>query len=143
MLFLSSLVSIHAKTKCVSPENTTITHCRPTHGNVRKIYKTITKHQEDKQSKATSYFSLFPIKMIAKLERTRSNVHQNMDQTQNPTMRATINNKSTTEPPPYNGQTILCFCKEKQYSQNVSINAIDDSAMLQDNAGVSFYILTI
>ena len=36
----------------------------------------ITRHQEDKQSKATS--SLFPIKMIAKLERTHSNVHQNM-----------------------------------------------------------------
>ena len=58
-----------------------------------------TRHQEDKQSKATS--SLFPIKMIAKLERTHSNVQQNMEQTQNPTLGATINNESTaTKPPP-------------------------------------------
>ena len=35
--------------------------------------------QEVKQSKATS--SLFPIKMIAKLEITHSNVQQNMEQT--------------------------------------------------------------
>ena len=49
-----------------------------------------TRHQEDKQSKTTS--SLFPVKMIAKLERTHSNVQQNMEQTQNPTMGATINN---------------------------------------------------
>ena len=59
----------------------------------------ITRHQEDKQSKAIS--SLFPIKIIAKLERTHSNVQQNMEQTQNPTMGSTINNESTTtEPPP-------------------------------------------
>ena len=64
-----------------------------------------TRHREEdcntpgRQSKATS--SLFPIKMIAKLERTHSNVQQNMEQTQNPTMGAAINNKSTaTEPPP-------------------------------------------
>ena len=43
-----------------------------------------TRHQEDKQSKATS--SLFSIKMIAKLDRTHSNEQQNMEQTQNPTM---------------------------------------------------------
>ena len=56
-----------------------------------------TRHQEDKQSKAIS--SPFPIKMIAKLEMTHSNVQQIMEQTQNPTMEATINNESTaTEP---------------------------------------------
>ena len=38
-----------------------------------------TRHQEDIQSKATT--TLFPIKMIAKLERTHSNVQQNMEQT--------------------------------------------------------------
>ena len=54
----------------------------------------ITRHQEDKQSKATS--CLFPINMIAKLERTHINVQQNMEQTQNPTMGATINNELTT-----------------------------------------------
>ena len=36
------------------------------------------------------------INMIAKLERTHSNVQQNMEQTQNPTMGATSNNESTT-----------------------------------------------
>ena len=52
-----------------------------------------------RQRKATS--SLSPIQMIAKLERIHSNVPQNMEQTQNPTMGTTINNESTaTEPPP-------------------------------------------
>ena len=45
--------------------------------------------------------SLFPIKMIAILERTQSNVQQNIEQLQTPTMGVTINKKSTTtEPPP-------------------------------------------
>ena len=43
--------------------------------------------------------------MIAKLERRQSNAQQNIEQLQNPTMGATINNESTTtEPPPENGQ---------------------------------------
>ena len=57
------------------------------------------EHQEDKLSKATS--SLFPTKMIAMLEQTQSNVQQNIEQVQTPTMGVTINKKSTTtEPPP-------------------------------------------
>ena len=48
--------------------NTTITNRRQPHGTVRKNRSTITRHQEDKLSKATS--SLFPIKMIAILEWT-------------------------------------------------------------------------
>ena len=51
-----------------------------------------------RQSKATSF--LYPIKIIVKLERTLTNVQQNMEQTQNPTTGATTNNESTTEPPP-------------------------------------------
>ena len=62
-----------------------------------KIHTTITRHQEDKLSKATS--SLFPIKMIAKLEWTKTNVQQNIDHLQTPTLGETINKKSTTEPP--------------------------------------------
>ena len=59
----------------------------------------ITRHQEDKLSKATS--SLFPIKMIAILEWIQSNVQQNIKQLQTPTMGGTISKKSTaTEPPP-------------------------------------------
>ena len=54
----------------------------------------IMRHQEDKLSKATS--SLFPMKMIAKLEWTYSNVHQNIEQLKTPTMEVTINNQSTT-----------------------------------------------
>ena len=55
--------------------------------------------REDKSSKATS--SLFPIKMIAILEWTYSNVQQNIEQLQTPTMGVTKNKKSTTtEPPP-------------------------------------------
>ena len=42
--------------------NTTITNCRQSRGIVRKSHTTIARHQEDKQSKATS--SLFPIEMI-------------------------------------------------------------------------------
>ena len=64
-----------------------------------KSHKTIMKHQEDKQSKATS--SLFPIEVIAKLEWTQSNAQQNIERLQNPTMVVAINDESTiTEPPP-------------------------------------------
>ena len=43
--------------------------------------------------------------MIAILDCTQSNVQQNIEQLQNPTMGAAINNESTTtEPPPLNGQ---------------------------------------
>ena len=43
--------------------------------------------------------------MIAILEWTLSNVQQNTEQLQTPTMGVTINKKSTTtEPPPSNGQ---------------------------------------
>ena len=38
--------------------------------------------------------------MIAKLEWAQSNAHQNIELSQNPTMRVTFNNESTTEPPP-------------------------------------------
>ena len=50
----------------------------------------IMRHNEDKLSK------LFPIKMIAKLEWTSSNVQQNIKQLQNPTLGETINKKSAT-----------------------------------------------
>ena len=60
---------------------------------------TVTRQQEDKQSKATG--ALCPIKMIAKLEMTQNNAQHNREQTQSPTMGTTINNESTTlEPPP-------------------------------------------
>ena len=61
--------------------------------DVRKRHTTITmitRHKEDKQSKATS--SLFSIEMIAKLELTQRNAHQNTEQLQTPTMGITINN---------------------------------------------------
>ena len=71
--------------------------------NPQKNHITITRHMEDKQCKATS--SLLPIKMIAKLERTQSNVQQNIEQTNNPAMGATINNESiTSDQPPKNRQ---------------------------------------
>ena len=60
---------------------------------------TITRHQEDKQSKATS--SLFPVEVIEKLEWTQRNAQQNIEQLQTPIIGVTINNESTpTEPPP-------------------------------------------
>ena len=54
--------------KWVWSGNTTITNCRQPRGTARKSRSTITRHQEDKLSKAIS--SLFPIKMIAILEWT-------------------------------------------------------------------------
>ena len=55
--------------------------------------------RKTKSSEAIS--SLFPIKMIAKLEWTLNNVQLNIEQLQTPTLGETINNKSTTtEPPP-------------------------------------------
>ena len=41
----------------------------------------------------------FPIKMIAILERTKSNIQQNIEQLQTPTIGVTINKKSTTTEP--------------------------------------------
>ena len=58
-----------------------------------KSHTTITRHQEDKQSKATS--SLFPIKMIAKQEWTKNNAQENIKQLRNPTMGVTINKDMT------------------------------------------------
>ena len=54
--------------KIVRSGNTTITNCRQTHGTARKSHTTITRHQEDKLSKAARF--LLPIKTIAKLEWT-------------------------------------------------------------------------
>ena len=61
---------------------------------MRKSYRNITetRHQENEENKATS--SLFPIMIIAKLERIQSIAQQTMEQTQNPTMGAAINNNS-------------------------------------------------
>ena len=63
-----------------------------------ELPKTVTRRQEDKQSKATS--SIFPIKMISKLEMTQSTAQQNMRHTQNPrngsNNKQRINNKSAT-----------------------------------------------
>ena len=68
-------------------------------------HTTITKHQEDKLSQATSSLSLWPIKMIAKLECKLSHLQQNIDQLQTATMGATMNNKpTTTEPQAKDGQ---------------------------------------
>ena len=72
---------------------------------VRKSHTAATRHQGDKQSKATSSLSLslslslFPIKMIAKLEWTSINAQQNIEQLQNSTMRVTIKIVSTTTEP--------------------------------------------
>ena len=58
--------------KRVCSGKTTITNCRQTRDIVRKSHTTIKRQQEYKQSKATS--SLFPIEMIAKLERTHASI---------------------------------------------------------------------
>ena len=96
---LGRSLAILKNSKWVWSGNTTITNRRQPRGTARKSRSTITRHQEDKLSKAIS--SLFPIKMIAILEWTHSNVQQNIEQLQTPTMGVTINKKSTTtEPPP-------------------------------------------
>ena len=64
-------------------------HNRKLQTNPWHRHRNITRHQEDNLSKATR--SLFPIKMIAKLEWTLSNVQQNIEQFQTPTMGVTIN----------------------------------------------------
>ena len=87
------------KIKWVWSGNTTIKICRQTHGTARKSHTTITRHQEDKPSKATSPF--LPTKTTAKPDGTQSNAQQNTEQPQIPTMETTANNKLTrTEPPP-------------------------------------------
>ena len=96
---IRSVLERFKNSKWVWSGNTTITNCRLPCGTARKSRSTITRHQEDKPSKATS--SLFPIKMIAILEWTQSNTQQNIEQLQTHTMGVTLNKKSTTtEPPP-------------------------------------------
>ena len=64
------ILGLTKNSKWVWSGNTTITNCRQHFGTAaRKSRSTITRYQEDKISKATS--SLFPIKMIAILERTQ------------------------------------------------------------------------
>ena len=64
------------KSKRAWSGNTAITNCRPTHGTVRKSYRTftVTRLPKDNNSKATS--SLFLVKMIAKIVRTKSYPYQ-------------------------------------------------------------------
>ena len=70
--------------------------------------------------------------MIANLEKTHSNVQQNMEQAQDPTMGVTVNNESTTtEQPPKNDNPFLVICKEKQYSEKVSTDAFDNNTRLK------------
>ena len=105
-----------------------IRHCKLTHGTKRKSYIKITRHQEDKQSKATS--SLFPIKMITKLEMTRSNVQQNMEQTQNAIMGA----QSTTNQQQQNRRLRT---NGKQFSETVSSkDALDNNTRLKISSRV-------
>ena len=78
------------------------------HGIARKSVTTITRHQENKISKATS--SLFPIKMIAKLEWTLSYVQHNIEQLQTPTLEVTINNESTNKTSDFSANCVSCPC---------------------------------
>ena len=68
LVFIHDLPEFIKNSKWVWSGNTTITNCRQPRGTARKSRSTITRHQEDKLSKAIS--SLFPIKMIAILEWT-------------------------------------------------------------------------
>ena len=60
------------KSKWVRSGNTTITHRRPTHGTVRKIHRTITITRNQEEKVKQPVLTLFPIKMIAKLEKAQS-----------------------------------------------------------------------
>ena len=79
-----------------------------------KSYRTITetRHQEDKQNKATS--SLFSTKILAKLEKIQSSAQQNMEQTQKPTMESTTTTK--TESLPKNGQQPMPLGAEMHFT---------------------------
>ena len=68
LYFTSITAKIIWNSKWVWSGNTTIINCRQPRGTARKSCPTITRHQEDKLSKAIS--SLFPNKMIAILEWT-------------------------------------------------------------------------
>ena len=80
------------------------TNPRHREDKLHKIHKT----PGEQLSKATS--SLFPIKMITQLKSIHRNVKLIMEQTQNPTIGATINNNRTTaleRPTP----SLLCVWK--------------------------------
>ena len=68
-------------------------------------------------------------------------------------MGATINNESTKTEPPTQNDLPLPVSMEKQYSKNVSKDVFDNNTRLkisftsmlkvQDNTGISFYIVSI
>ena len=85
----------------------TDTHCRPTHSTVRKSHRTLTvsRHQEDTWKTVSS---LFPIKIIAKLEGHKVlNIKRGSNIEPPQTMGATINqqqhNHRLTTPKPGGG----------------------------------------
>ena len=62
--------------------------------------------------------------MIAILERTQSNVQQNIEQLQTPTMGVTINKKSTTTEPHRDSLMVFlkyCFYLKKQTNNNLKL----------------------
>ena len=90
------VIRTRTKSKWVWSGNTTITHCRPTHGTVRKSHKifTVTRQSKDNKSKATS--SLFLVKIIAKQEMTQSNeYHTEPPQIMRGTKQLMNNNRTT------------------------------------------------
>ena len=57
-LSLTNHQTLYKNSKWVWSGNTTVTNCRQTHGTARKSHATITRHQEDKLSRATSSLAL-------------------------------------------------------------------------------------
>ena len=101
-----------------------IRQCRPTQSIVRKSYIKITRHQEDEQSKATNQDD-------CKTRKDTQECTTKHGKTQNSTMGSTTNQQQqnhclrTTNP-------FLVICMEKQYSENVSIDAFDNNTRLKN-----------
>ena len=89
-VLIAKIVSIVRKYHNHKPQTT------PRHPEEEPLNRNETPQRQIKQS---NQLSLFPIKTIAILEWTLSNVQQNIEQLQTPTMGVTINKKSTTTEP--------------------------------------------
>ena len=103
-LDVTAIIEIQTKNQWAWSGYITITHCRPTHGTMRKSNRTMakTKHQEDKQSKSNQLY--LPHQDDYKTRKGTTQCKKHGTKTQNPTNETTINNETTTtKPPPYTG----------------------------------------
>ena len=113
--------------------------------HIHKLQTNPWHHEEEPHNhhetpgRQSNQLSLFPIKMIAKLEWAQSNAQQNKKQLQNPTMEVTTNNESaTTEPPPAKALGAWMHFTAQRFCCFWSTNMLKSHLLRADNVTLMF-----